>query len=48
MMVGAAMVFVVSDIADSIAHYRDVLGFAVTFQYGGPTFYVGPPVQQSA
>lgn len=38
-MAGAATVFVVSDIARSIAHYRDVLGFAVTFEYGAPTFY---------
>jgi catechol 2,3-dioxygenase-like lactoylglutathione lyase family enzyme len=38
-MVGAATVFVVGDIARSIAHYRDALGFAVTFQYGEPTFY---------
>jgi len=38
-MVGAATVFVVSDIARSIAHYRDGLGFTVTFQYGDPTFY---------
>jgi catechol 2,3-dioxygenase-like lactoylglutathione lyase family enzyme len=38
-MVGAATVFVVSDIAKSIAHYRDALGFTVTFQYGDPTFY---------
>ena len=39
MMVGAATVFVVSDIAKSIEHYRDALGFTVTFQYGKPTFY---------
>jgi catechol 2,3-dioxygenase-like lactoylglutathione lyase family enzyme len=38
-MVGAATVFVVSDITRSIEHYRDALGFAVTFQYGNPTFY---------
>jgi catechol 2,3-dioxygenase-like lactoylglutathione lyase family enzyme len=40
MMVGAATVFVVADIAKSTEHYRDVLGFTVTFQYGAPTFYV--------
>ena len=40
MMVGAATVFVVNDIAKSLGHYRDVLGFAVTFQYGDPTLYV--------
>ena len=39
MMVGAATVLVVSDIAKSIEHYRDALGFTVTFQYGNPTFY---------
>jgi catechol 2,3-dioxygenase-like lactoylglutathione lyase family enzyme len=38
-MVGAATVFTVSDIAASIAHYRDALGFDVTFQYGTPTHY---------
>jgi catechol 2,3-dioxygenase-like lactoylglutathione lyase family enzyme len=40
MMVGAATVFVVSDIERSLAHYRDVLGFSVTFEYGDPTSYV--------
>jgi catechol 2,3-dioxygenase-like lactoylglutathione lyase family enzyme len=39
MMVGAATVFVVSDLAKSLEHYRDVLGFTVSFQYGNPTFY---------
>jgi catechol 2,3-dioxygenase-like lactoylglutathione lyase family enzyme len=39
MMVGAATVFVVSDIAKSIEHYRDVLGFTADFQYGTPTSY---------
>ena len=38
-MVGAATVFVVSDIAGSIEHYRDVLGFTITFQYGAPISY---------
>ena len=38
-VVGAATVFVVGDIAKSIEHYRDALGFTVTFQYGKPTFY---------
>ena len=36
-MVGAATVFVVSDVTVSIGHYRDVLGFSVTFQYGTPS-----------
>jgi catechol 2,3-dioxygenase-like lactoylglutathione lyase family enzyme len=39
MMVGAATVFTVRDIAASIVYYRDVLGFDVTFEYGKPTFY---------
>ena len=39
MLIGAATVFVVGDITKSIAHYRDALGFEVTFQYGQPTFY---------
>src|SRR5436309_12708225 len=38
-MAGAATVFVVRDIARSLAYYRDVLGFAVTFEYGTPLFY---------
>ena len=40
MMVGAATVFVVSDIAKSIEYYSDVLGFTADLQYGTPTFYV--------
>ena len=40
MLVGAATVFVVTDIAKSTEHYRDVLGFSVTFEYGTPAFYV--------
>jgi len=39
MLVGAATVFTVSDLAASLAYYRDKLGFDVTFQYGEPTFY---------
>jgi catechol 2,3-dioxygenase-like lactoylglutathione lyase family enzyme len=39
MMVGAATVFVVSDLPKSVEYYRDALGFTVTFQYGNPTFY---------
>ena len=38
-MVGAAAVFIVSDIAKSIDHYRDALGFTVTFEYGTPKYY---------
>jgi uncharacterized glyoxalase superfamily protein PhnB len=39
MMTGSATVLTVRDIAASIAYYRDALGFAVTFQYGEPTYY---------
>lgn len=39
MMAGSATVFVVSDIAASLAYYRDVLGFQVTFEYGEPLSY---------
>ncbi|TWA94629.1 bleomycin resistance protein [Bradyrhizobium stylosanthis] len=39
MMVGSATVFVVADIAASLAYYRDVLGFEVTFEYGEPASY---------
>ena len=37
----ATPVFVVRDLAKSLAHWRDVLGFAVAFEYGRPTFYAG-------
>jgi len=40
MLVGSAAVLAVGDIASAIAYYRDALGFAVTFQYGEPTFCV--------
>ncbi|MFK4727233.1 bleomycin resistance protein [Bradyrhizobium niftali] len=39
MMAGSATVFVVSDITASLAYYRDVLGFEVTFEYGQPPSY---------
>jgi uncharacterized glyoxalase superfamily protein PhnB len=39
MLTGAATVLTVNHIGKSIEHYRDTLGFAVTFQYGDPTFY---------
>jgi uncharacterized glyoxalase superfamily protein PhnB len=38
-MVGAATVFIVSDVTGSIGHYRDALGFSVTFEYGNPVSY---------
>ena len=40
MMVGAATVFVVADVAKSTEYYRDVLGFTVTFEWGTPASYV--------
>ena len=39
MLAGAATVFVVSNMGKSIAHYRDALGFTVTFEYGNPIYY---------
>ena len=36
-----ATIFVVRDIARSLEHYRDALGFRVEFTYGDPTFYAG-------
>ncbi|HXQ40078.1 MAG TPA: VOC family protein [Candidatus Udaeobacter sp.] len=39
MMTGAATIFTVRDIGASVAYYRDLLGFGVTFQYGEPTYY---------
>jgi uncharacterized glyoxalase superfamily protein PhnB len=39
MMTGTATVLTVRDIGASVAYYRDALGFAVTFEYGEPTFY---------
>jgi hypothetical protein len=36
---GSAPVFVVRDILNSVAYYRDVLGFDTEFLYGEPTFY---------
>lgn len=32
---------VVRDVLQSVAHYRDVLGFHTEFLYGDPTFYAG-------
>ena len=37
----SATVFVVSDVLQSVAHYRDVLGFHTEFTYGEPIFYAG-------
>ena len=40
MITGTATVLVVRDLAASLAYYREALGFAVTFEYGEPTYYV--------
>lgn len=40
MLVGAATVFTVCDVAASTVFYRDALGFKVSFEYGTPVFYV--------
>jgi uncharacterized glyoxalase superfamily protein PhnB len=34
-------VMTVKNILESMAYYRDKLGFDVAFEYGEPTFYVG-------
>jgi predicted lactoylglutathione lyase len=39
MMKGAATIFTVRDLMASVAYYRDMVGFDVTFQYGDPPFY---------
>ena len=41
MMRHSVTVFTVSNIPDSLAYYRDRLGFNVAFEYGQPTSYVG-------
>lgn len=40
MLVGSAAVFTVRDISASRDHYRDVLGFDITFEWGTPLHYV--------
>ncbi|MBX3502380.1 MAG: VOC family protein [Alphaproteobacteria bacterium] len=40
MLVGAATVFAVRDIAASRDYFRDVLGFTITFEWGTPPYYV--------
>jgi len=39
MLIGSAAVFIVGSLLESVAYYRDALGFKVTFEYGAPTFY---------
>jgi len=38
---GCATIFIVNDLARSVAFYRDVLGFNVAFSYGEPPSYAG-------
>ncbi len=41
MMRGSTTVFTVKNIMESLAYYRDKIGFDVAFEYGTPTFYAG-------
>jgi uncharacterized glyoxalase superfamily protein PhnB len=41
MMRGSTTVMTVKNVLESLAYYRDKLGFDVAFEYGKPTFYVG-------
>ena len=41
MMRGSTTVMTVKSVQESLAYYRDKLGFDVAFEYGDPTFYVG-------
>lgn len=41
MMRGSTTIFTVQDVAESLAYYRDCVGFDVAFEYGTPTSYVG-------
>ena len=41
MMHNAITVMTVSDLPQSLAYYRDKLGFEIAFQYGEPAFYAG-------
>jgi len=41
MMRGSTTIMTVKNVAESMAYYRDKLGFDIAFEYGKPTFYVG-------
>jgi catechol 2,3-dioxygenase-like lactoylglutathione lyase family enzyme len=41
MMRDSTTVMTVKNVAESMAYYRDKLGFDVAFEYGKPTFYIG-------
>jgi catechol 2,3-dioxygenase-like lactoylglutathione lyase family enzyme len=41
MMQDSISVFTARDIGESLAYYRDKLGFTIAFEYGTPTFYAG-------
>ena len=40
MMRSSTTVMTVKNVLESLAYYRDKLGFDVAFEYGKPTFYV--------
>lgn len=40
-MRGSTTVFTVKNVMESLAYYRDKIGFDVAYEYGSPTFYVG-------
>ncbi len=41
MMRGSTTILTVRNVTESLAYYRDKLGFTVAFEYGTPTYYVG-------
>jgi catechol 2,3-dioxygenase-like lactoylglutathione lyase family enzyme len=41
MMRASITVMTVKNVLESMAYYRDKLGFDVAFEYGKPTYYVG-------
>jgi catechol 2,3-dioxygenase-like lactoylglutathione lyase family enzyme len=41
MMHSAITIMTVRDLPQSLAYYRDTLGFEIAFQYGEPAFYAG-------
>ena len=41
MMHNAITVMTVSNLQQSLAYYRDTLGFEIAFKYGEPAFYAG-------
>ena len=41
MMHNSVTIMTVRDLQQSLAYYRDKLGFDIAFEYGKPTFYAG-------